>query len=214
MGIDRRRGQVSPPADGSYRDPALVGKTSASEGEVYRKSPVGTKDISDINYTPNGNVYENPGIYQVDLTYIDGGQYERPKEYEPPPTPPTFIESTIYPPFWQDDFYLDTRLKTSYLWPHSDTLNLVGQMTGGTLSSLLQQYTNWPAETMNLVGQMTSGSIVTLLISYSNWPSETINLVGGQITSGTLLSFLVSYSNWPSETMYIASNMITGGTLA
>ena len=186
MGINIRRGQTSAPDTAAgYDRPALSGVTNTRSNEVYRRGVV-----ADVDYEPNGNVYERGGdaLGNVPDTLSTGGQYQRSLEYEAPPVPLVYIESQLYPVFWQESLYLDNPIIVGYSYPHTDSMAASGEITSGTLQQLLKSYTNWPSETMNLVNsEVTSGTLVVALISYTNWPSETMQLLNSEITGGTLV---------------------------
>jgi hypothetical protein len=94
-------------------------------------------------------------------------------------------------------------------------LNLTsgGGFSGGTLTSNLVTYSNWPTEHVQ-AGQMgfTGGTYTLALITYSNWPTEHVQANQAGFTGGTLVLALVTYSNWPTEHVQSAGGF-SGGTL-
>lgn len=209
MAATPKRGAVSAPRSGVYRDPATDGVKETGGPGTYRPPADGIRDITDINYIPYGGVYEREGDNPFDRV-ATGGVFERYTEPDPVVIN-TFIISYPYPPLVEDMMTLDSLITGgSLILIAIDQLDVDALITSGTLNPLLLSYTI-PVEEISVSGSLTSGTITTLLLSYTI-PVEEIS-VGAEITSGTLTAVGLSYSNWPAEEIDIDA-IITGGTLA
>jgi hypothetical protein len=87
-----------------------------------------------------------------------------------------------------------------------------GTLIGGTLTTNLYSYTNWPAEHVSVTGSFSAGTLILGLVSYANWPAEHVSVTGA-FSAGTLIVGLVTYTNWPAEHVSV-TGAFSGGTLA
>lgn len=207
MGIDRTRGYVQP-SGGAYKTPSQSGVVESDQSSPYRNNPKETE-------ADDGRVYNrppNPGITEID--YIPNGNvYERPVIYEAPEPPDVYIESRLYPVFWSDDMSLAAPSTSGFIWPHADPMTLSTEMLSGTLAPALVTYPNWPDENMRVVNsEITGGTLEVLLEQYLNWQDENMG-IDTILTSGTLLDALITYSNLIDESITITSAPILSGTL-
>lgn len=210
MAATPRRGAVSAPRSGVYRDPATDGVKDTGGPGSYRPPADGIKDITEINYIPYGGVYEREGEFPYDMV-ATGGAYERYTEVAPAALS-LILASRTYPPVNTDVSTVESFITGgTLLTSPSDGMVLSSTIVSGSLNTLLQTYSNWPAEVASVDSTITGGALAVALISYTQ-PIESMSL-DESITGGTLVTALISYTNWPSEDMVIDS-IIAGGSLA
>lgn len=89
-------------------------------------------------------------------------------------------------------------------------LNAIGFL-GGTFTTNLLIYSNWPIEHVQEAANFTAGTLILGLVTYGNWPIEHVQ-EAANFTAGTLVLGLITYSNWPTEHVQEAANL-TAGTL-
>lgn len=123
-----------------------------------------------------------------------------------------YFTSQLYPLIVTENFLSSGVILFQPQYQYAENILSQASVTGGTLTSSVIVYTNWPAEDFLGAAAITSGTLVDSLVTYSNWPAE--NFLGAAaITSGTLVDSLVTYSNWPAEN-FLSAGSVTGGTLA
>jgi hypothetical protein len=123
----------------------------------------------------------------------------------------SFLTSRIYPLLQIEQW---TENGAFFAFPQFQMIEhfvAAGGFSGGTLTTNLLVYGNWPPENISVSAAFTGGTLPLSLVTYGNWPAENFSVSAG-FSGGTIVLALVTYSNWPTEHIQ-SSGGFAGGTL-
>lgn len=189
------------------------GSPSLGLGSLVQNTAYG--DIDDVQGSDSGPIFQAvwytvaPALVtQQTTTPVGQGDIPNPYSWQ---DSIFYLTSQPYPLLVGERFTSGGGINIPPQFPTIEHFKSSVLITGGTLTTSLFTYSNWPAEHFKDSALITGGTLVLGLIAYSNWPAE--HLQGSAlITGGTLVLGLVTYSNWPIEHVQ-SSGAITGGTL-
>lgn len=207
---------ATPPEQGEIMDPNAWGSAAPSLGVGALPAVPALGDVGDL-YAPNelfAGVMETWALGAVTLgvgavTAVTGqGDVTDPWTWQ---DSVFLLTSQLYPLVSIEHFSAAAMVLPQPFFSDFEHLTANAAIAGGTLTTSLITYGNWPAEHVQTSVAITGGTIALGLLTYANWPAEHIQ-TGAAITGGTLAVGLVNYTNWPAEHVQ-TSAVITGGTL-